>query len=224
MVWTFDEIAARAARKISSENLVSLGIGLPTKVANHVDRTGPVMIHSANGVLGLMSPNQNGTPIDRVANAEGMPSAIRSGGSVFDINSSVTMMRGGHIDVAILEATEVDQGGNLAISQTKDLQNFGIGSSMDLLVGARRVLVCMPHTNDDGTPKLVAKCGLPLDAHQAVNMVITTMGVFEIHDEHFHLIELAPEVTWQEVCANTAGAVVDDLQTLIRSGMPDNTK
>lgn len=224
MVWTSDEIAARAAREISLENLVSLGVGIPCKVAEYVDKTGPVMLHSANGILGLISQNQNDTSIDRVTNAEGRPSSTRSGGSFFDINSSVTMMRGGHINVAILEATQVDQEGNLANRQATDPQNFGISSSMDLLVGARRVLICMPHTNDDGTPKLVAKCGLPLDAHQAVNMVITTMGVFEIHDEHFHLIELAPEVTWQEVCANTAGAVVDDLQTLNSSGMPDNTE
>ena len=209
MPWSSGEIAARVADEIASERLVSIGIGIPARVADYIDVRGPVMLHMENGILGLAPRAQNQISASDITNAEGTPASARTGASFFDINDAVTMMRGGHLDVAILGAMEVDRHGDLAGWRVPGSVDSGMGGAMDLIVGARRVLVCMSHTAHDGTPKLVDRCSLPLTARRVVSMVFTGLGVFEIHDGAFNLVELAPDVEWEEVAATTAGSIID---------------
>ncbi len=209
MSWSSSEIAARVAHEVASEQLVSIGIGIPARVADHIDLKGPVMLHMENGVLGLGPRPQDQKAAPDIANAEGGPASTRAGAAFFDINAAVTMMRGGHLDVAILGAMEVDRNGDLAGWRVPGAVDSGMGGAMDLVVGARRVLVCMSHTARDGNSKLVDECSLPLTARGVVSMVFTGLGVFEIHDGAFHLVELAPEVDWDELAAATAGPLVD---------------
>ena len=209
MAWSSNEIAARVAAEIASERIVSIGIGMPARVAEHVDLKGPVMLHMENGVLGLgprLPAHKFGAD---VTNASGVPASVRSDAAFFDIDVAVTMMRGGHIDVAVLGAMEVDQEGNLAGWRVPGAVDSGMGGAMDLTVGARRTYVCMSHTNRDNGAKLVESCRLPLTARQVVDKVFSGLGVFEVRDGAFHLLELAPEVGWDEVAAATAGALID---------------
>jgi 3-oxoacid CoA-transferase subunit B len=209
MPWSSSEIAARVADEVASEQLVSIGIGIPARVADHVNLRGPVMLHMENGILGLGPRPQNQKPALDIANAEGSPASARTGASFFDVSAAVTMMRGGHLDVAILGAMEVDAHGDIAGWQVPGAVDSGMGGAMDLVVGARRVLVCMSHTARHGDSKLVEKCSLPLTASGVVNMVFTGLGVFEIHDGAFHLVELAPEIKWDKIVAATAGPLID---------------
>lgn len=224
MPWSSSEIAARVADEVASEKLVSIGIGIPARVAEHIDLRGPVMLHMENGILGLGPRPQNQKAALDVANAEGSPASARAGASFFDVSAAVTMMRGGHLDVAILGAMEVDAHGDLAGWQVPGAVDSGMGGAMDLVVGARRVLVCMSQTARHGDSKLVEQCSLPLTARGVVSMVFTGLGVFEIHDGAFHLVEIAPEVEWDEIVATTAGPLIDARPTSSPSDTRESTE
>ncbi len=213
MPWSSSEIAARVTAAVATEKLVSIGIGIPAQVADHIDLRGPVMLHMENGILGLGPRPHSQKAAPDITNAEGSPASARAGAAFFDINTAVTMMRGGHVDVAILGAMEVDAQGDLAGWHVPGSVDSGMGGAMDLVVGARRVLICMSHATRDGNSKLVGKCSLPLTARGVVSMVFTGLGVLEIHDGSFHLVELAPEVEWDEISAATAGPLIDDRPT-----------
>ncbi|MDP6350357.1 MAG: CoA-transferase [Chloroflexota bacterium] len=209
MAWTSDGIAARVAAEIASESVVSIGIGMPARIADHVDLKGPVMLHMENGVLGLGPRETANKAAPDVSNATGTPVAVRDDAAFFDIDLAVRMMRGGHIDVAVLGAMEVAHNGDLAGWRVPGAVDSGMGGAMDLVVGARRVIVCMSHTSNDGAAKLVPYCRLPLTGRGVVDMVVTGLGVFAVRDGAFHLTELADEVEWDEVAAATAGNLVD---------------
>jgi 3-oxoacid CoA-transferase subunit B len=209
VAWTSDGIAARVAAEIASESVVSIGIGMPARVADHVDLKGPVMLHMENGVLGLGPRQAANKAAPDVSNATGLPAEVREDAAFFDIDLAVRMMRGGHIDVAVLGAMEVAQNGDLAGWRVPGAVDSGMGGAMDLVVGAHRVIVCMSHTSSDGAAKLVPDCRLPLTGSGVVDMVFTGFGVFAVRDGAFHLTELADDVSWDEVAAATAGNLVD---------------
>ncbi|HJN38992.1 MAG TPA: CoA-transferase [Chloroflexota bacterium] len=209
MAWTSDGIAARIAAEIASESVVSIGIGVPARVADHVDLKGPVMLHMENGILGIGPRQAANQSAPDVANANGVPAGVRADAAFFDIDLSIRMMRGGHIDVAVLGAIEVTHNGDLAGWRVPGAVDSGMGGAMDLVVGARRIIVCMSHTSSGGAAKLVPDCRLPLTGTGVVDTVVTGLGVFAVRDGAFHLTELADDVSWDEVVAATAGALVD---------------
>lgn len=199
-------IARRAAQFFSDGDLVNLGIGLPTMVANYVPEGIDVWIDSENGVIGL-----SGTPdvpdLDLV-DASGAPAALRTGGCCFDSFTSFGLIRGGHVAFTILGAYEVDQEGNLANWTVPGKTTAGMGGAMDLVSGARQVLVTMTHTDKDGNPKILEKCTLPLTAAHEVDYIITELCVIKVTPEGLLLQELAPDVTLDEVLSKTAAKLI----------------
>ena len=199
-------IARRAAKFFSDGDLVNLGIGLPTMVANYVPEDIDVWIDSENGVIGL-----NGAPEEpdlNLVDASGTPAALRVGGCCFDSFTSFGLIRGGHVAFTILGAYEVDQEGNLANWTVPGKTTAGMGGAMDLVSGARQVLVTMTHTDKDGNPKILEKCTLPLTAAHEVDYIITELCVIKVTPEGLLLLELAPDVTVEEVQAKTAAKLI----------------
>ncbi len=221
MPWTRDQIAARAAQELVRGDVVNLGIGIPTLVANHLrERLGDdhgIVLHSENGLLG-MGPFPTEDEVDaQIINAGKQTVTVVPGGSTFDSSLSFAMIRGGHVDVAILGAMEVSERGDLANWMVPGEKVAGIGGAMDLATGARKVIALMTHTSRKGEPKLVPTCSLPLTATSCVNLVISDLAVIEIlpkRDGHsstsprLKLVELAPEVT-VEMVRRATGAPLD---------------
>ena len=199
-------IARRAAKFFSDGDLVNLGIGLPTLVANYIPEDIDVWIDSENGVIGL-----NGTPEEpdlNLVDASGKPAALRTGGCCFDSFTSFGLIRGGHVAFTILGADAVDQEGNLANWTVPGKTTAGMGGAMDLVSGARQVLVTMTHTDKDGNPKILEKCTLPLTAAHEVDYIITELCVIKVTPEGLLLQELAPGVTAEEVQAKTGAKLI----------------
>lgn len=207
MSWSRDDMVARAARELTSGQIVNLGIGLPTLVANFVPEDVVVTLHSENGLLG-MGPFPYEDEIDpRIINAGKQTVTILPGGSVFDSAQSFAMIRGGHIDLAILGGLEVSVAGDLANWAVPGKMVTGMGGAMDLAAGARRVVVLQTHTAKDGTPKLVSELTLPATALACVHRVITDLGVFDPRGDHFLCVERAPGVNATTIDAATAAPV-----------------
>jgi 3-oxoacid CoA-transferase subunit B len=209
MSWNRDDIAKRAAKELHDGMVVNLGIGIPTLVANHLEGR-EVMIHSENGLLGMGPFPDEGEEDPQIINAGKQTVTILPGGSVFDSNLSFGMIRGGHVDVAMLGAMEVAVNGDLANWQVPGQKVTGMGGAMDLVSGAKRVLVLTTHTDKSGKPKLVAGCSLPLTGKACVERILTDLGVFDVgHDDKgapcFVVVELAPGVSLAEVQQKTAG-------------------
>ena len=199
-------IARRAAKFFSDGDLVNLGIGLPTLVANYIPEGIDVWIDSENGVIGL-----NGAPKEpdlNLVDASGTPAALRTGGCCFDSFTSFGLIRGGHVAFTILGAYEVDQEGNLANWTVPGKTTAGMGGAMDLVSGARQVLVTMTHTDKDGNPKILEKCTLPLTAAHEVDYIITELCVIKVTPEGLLLQELAPGVTVEEVQSKTGAKLI----------------
>ena len=210
MAWTRDQIAARAARELPDRSVVNLGIGIPTLIANYLDPSRGIVLHSENGLLG-MGPFPYDDEVDpQVINAGKQTVTIERGGSTFDSALSFAMIRGGHVDVAVLGAMEVSQAGDLANWMVPGKKVAGMGGAMDLATGARRVIAVLNHRSRNGDSKLVPECKLPLTAMRCVDLVITDLGVLAVEDREaggrFRLIETAEGVTPEEVQAATAGA------------------
>jgi 3-oxoacid CoA-transferase subunit B len=191
MAWSKDDMVKRAAAELRDGAVVNLGIGMPTEVANHIPAGVHVMLHSENGLLG-MGPFPFEDEIDpQVVNAGKQLVTILPGGAVFDSALSFAMIRGGHIDLAILGGLEVAMNGDLANWTVPGKMTTGMGGAMDLAAGARRVVVLQTHASKDGTPKLVGKLSLPATALGCTSRVITDLGVFDPGGDHFRCVERA---------------------------------
>ncbi len=195
MSWSKEEIAARAAKEIPPGSIVNLGIGLPTLVAGHLSADADIWFHSENGLLGMGPFPVEGEEDPRIINAGKQTVTVVPGGSFFDSALSFAMIRGGHVDVAILGAMQVSAAGDLANWAVPGGKTMGIGGAMDLSTGAKRTLVLTRHSTKDGSPKLLEACTYPLTAVGTVSRVVTDLGVFDPAGEVFRVVELAPGVT-----------------------------
>ncbi len=200
-------IAQRAAKELHDGDVVNLGIGLPTMVANYLSDDTHILLQSENGFIGL-GPTPPEDAIDPyIVNAGGKPVTIVDEGMFFDSAMSFSIIRGGHVDVTILGSLEVDQEGNVANWIIPGKMVPGMGGAMDLVVGAKKVIIAMEHTNK-GRHKILTKCTLPLTAVACVDMIITEMGVMEVTDKGIVLTEINPEYTIEQLQEATQATLI----------------
>lgn len=193
-----ETIARRAAKEIKDGYVVNLGIGLPTLIPNYLDKDVHVTLHSENGLLGLGPKAEPGKENPELTDAGGTCVTMRPGASLCDSATSFGYVRGGHIDVTILGALQTDEKGNLANWCIPGKKTPGMGGAMDLLAGAKRVILAMEHTAK-GNHKILDQCTLPLTAASAVELIITEMGVMRVTPKGLELIEINPEFTVEQV-------------------------
>jgi 3-oxoacid CoA-transferase B subunit len=205
MPWSREELAARAARELKDGFYVNLGIGIPTLVANYIAPGVKVVLQSENGMLGIGPFPYEGEEDPDLINAGKQTISELQTTSYFSSADSFAMIRGGHIDMAILGAMEVSENGDLANWMVPGKMVKGMGGAMDLVAGVKRVVVVMEHTSKDGEPKFKTRCELPMTGTNVVDMLITDLAVFSrpSRSEPFKLIEVAPGIELQQIRAKT---------------------
>jgi 3-oxoacid CoA-transferase subunit B len=203
MAWDRDDMCRRAAKELRDGYYVNLGIGIPTLVANHVPAGMHVTLQSENGMLGMGPFPIEGEEDPDLINAGKQTISELPESAFFDSAESFAMIRGGHIDLAILGALQVSEKGDLANWMVPGKMVKGMGGAMDLVAGVKRIVVIMEHNSKDGGAKLVKQCTLPMTGIGVVDLIITELGVFEISKGEMHLIELAPGISEDEVRSRT---------------------
>lgn len=207
-------IAKRVALELNDGDVVNLGIGLPTLVANYIPDEIDITLQSENGFVGLGPSPKPGDENKDITNAGSVPVTILPGGAFFDSSMSFTIIRGGHVDATVLGALQVDAEGSLANWKIPGKMVPGMGGAMDLVVGAKKVIIAMAHTQK-GEHKILEKCSLPLTAYKQVNLIITEMAVFEVTTDGLLLKELGPGASVQDVISATGAKIIvsDDLKS-----------
>ncbi len=208
-------IAKRIAKEFKDGDVVNLGIGMPTMVANYIPEGIDIILQSENGFVGLGPAPEPGQEDKDIVNAGAQLVTIKAGGAFFDSATSFGIIRGGHVSATVLGALEVDQHGNLANWMIPGKMVPGMGGAMDLVVGAKKVIVATDHTNKKGQSKILKDCRLPLTAKEQVNMIVTNLAVMEITEEGLVLKEIAPGTTVEEVVAATeADLIIKDVRVM----------
>ena len=208
MARTREDMAQIAALELEDGNVVNLGIGIPTLVANYIPEDRTIWLHSENGLLGMGPFPYEGEEDPKIINAGKQTVTVTDGGSFFDSSTSFAMIRGGHLDVAILGAMEVSAKGDLANWMIPGKKVNGMGGAMDLVSGAKRVVVVMSHTSKNGDAKLVADCALPLTGTACVDRVITDLATLDIQDGAFKVVSLAEGVTLEALRRATGAPII----------------
>jgi 3-oxoacid CoA-transferase subunit B len=208
MAWDKIGIAKRIAQEVQDGTYVNLGIGIPTLVANYIPEGMEVELQSENGILGMGPFPFEGEEDADLINAGKQTVTLREGSSIFDSAMSFGMIRAQKIDLTILGAMEVSENGDIANWKVPGKMVKGMGGAMDLVASAKNIIVAMQHCDKAGNSKLLPQCTLPLTGIHCIKKVVTDLGVFDIREGAFHLVELAPDVSLEEVVAKTAGRLV----------------
>jgi len=203
-----EKIAKRVAKEFIDGDVVNLGIGLPTLVADYIPENVEIIFQSENGILGLGPRPEPGEEDPLITNAGAQPVTILPGGSFFDSATSFMLIRGGHIDVTVLGALQVDEKGNLANWMIPGKMVPGMGGAMDLVTGAKRVIIAMRHTTRNGGFKILEECTLPLTAESQVNLIVTELAVLEVDEKGLIVKEISQEITKEELQERTGAKLV----------------